>query len=93
MTALTDAVAALKPLAEAALPHHARTSSWAYDDALAALESAATPERVLLLIAAAERAAKIEDILRQALDADAIAEWFMDTDHDGIDIRAALEGQ
>jgi hypothetical protein len=32
------------------------------------------------------------DILRQAVEADAIAEWFTDTEHDGIDVQAALRG-
>ena len=34
--------------------------------------------------------AKIVALVQQMLDADAIAEWFMDTDNDGVDVRAAL---
>ena len=41
---------------------------------------------------AAERgvAAWLVALVQQMLDADAIAEWFMDTDNDGVDVRAAL---
>lgn len=40
--------------------------------------------------AAEAQVVALREALRMALDADAIAEWFMDTDADGLDVRALL---
>jgi hypothetical protein len=77
--------------AEAAEARAKELSQLRYEDAKACVGHA---KRISVLEAerdgAEARAAKLAEILQQAVDADALAEWFTDTEHDGVDARAAL---